>query len=180
MKPEDLKNSLNSIEPNSYMETRLFAEISSAEKPKKKNGKLFKAAVCTALCCAVLVAGVGIGIPKRVVSDNGETVVETKNVDNYFVMSVYAAENDKKTATSIDDKTVTLPDYKLDTFFSSDGLGVSMSGECDGFNIKGKNIKTVKIKCETGSCSVWDWDMLNYLRDNGMYYDVIVPYSDEY
>ncbi|MDE5604770.1 MAG: hypothetical protein K2I73_04210, partial [Eubacterium sp.] len=43
-----------------------------------------------------------------------------------------------------------------------------------------KNITSVKIKCATGSCSVLDWDMLNYLRDNGMYYDVIVPYSDEY
>ena len=122
MKPEDLKNSLNSIEPNSYMETRLFAEVSSAEKPKKKSGKLFKAAVCTALCCAVLVAGVGIGIPKRVVSDNGETVVETKNVDNYFVMSVYAAENDKKTATPIDDKAVAFSDHKLTKHYDLDGV----------------------------------------------------------
>ena len=69
MKPEDLKNSMNSIEPDSYMETRLFAEIKDAEKPKKKSGKLFKVAVCTALCCAVLVAGVGIGIPKKAISD---------------------------------------------------------------------------------------------------------------
>ncbi len=31
MKPDDLKNSMNSIEPDSYMETRLFAEIKDAE-----------------------------------------------------------------------------------------------------------------------------------------------------
>ena len=41
MKPDDLKNSLNSITPDSYMETRLFAEIKDAEKPKRKNRKMF-------------------------------------------------------------------------------------------------------------------------------------------
>lgn len=42
MKPEDLKNSMNSIKPDSYMETRLFAEIKDAEKPKGKTEKCLK------------------------------------------------------------------------------------------------------------------------------------------
>lgn len=180
MKPEDLKNSLNSIEPNSYMETRLFAEVSSAEKPKKKNGKLFKAAVCTALCCAVLVAGVGIGIPKKVISDSNSNVVETENNNNYFVMSVYAAEGENKTPTPIDDKIVTFPDYKLEKRFGADGLELHCSAEMGSIGLSGENIKTVKIKCETGNLDVWNFDLLNYLRDKGEYYDVIVPYSDEY
>lgn len=180
MKPEDLKNSMHSIEPDSYMETRLFAEVSSAEKPKKKSGRLFKAAVCTALCCAVLVAGVGIGIPKKVISDSNENVVETENANNYFVMSVYAAEGENKTPTPIDDKAVTFPDYKLEKRFGSDGLELHCSAEYGSIGVSGENIKTVKIKCETGTLEVWNFDLLNYLRDNGKYYDVIVPYSEEY
>ncbi|MDE6110480.1 MAG: hypothetical protein K2F65_01055, partial [Eubacterium sp.] len=180
MKPDDLKNSMNSIKPDSYIETRLFAEIKDAEKPKKKSGKLFKAAVCAALCCAVLVAGIGIGIPKKVISDSNNNVVETENTNNYFVMSVYAAENDKKTATPIDDKAVLLPDFKLEKRFGSDGLELHGSSENGNICVSGENIKTVKIKCETGTLSVWDWAMLNYLRDNGMYYDVIVPDFAEY
>ncbi|MDE5995375.1 MAG: hypothetical protein K2G56_00470 [Eubacterium sp.] len=180
MKPEDLKNSMNSIEPNSYMETRLFAEIKDAEKPKKKSKRLFKAAVCTALCCAVLVAGVGIGIPKKVISDSDTNVVQTENTNNYFVMSVYAAESDKKTATPIDDKAVTLPDFKLKKEFGSDGLELRGSSENSGIRISGENIKAVKFKCQTGPLDVWDLDMSEYLRENGKHYDIIVPCSDEY
>lgn len=103
MKPDDLKNSLNSIKPDSYMETRLFAAVKDAESPKKKNRRIFKAAACSVLCCAVLVAGVGIGIPKKIIGDSNEDVV-VSDVDysgNYFVMSVYAAEKDKETAIPI-------------------------------------------------------------------------------
>ena len=179
MKPEDLKNSIHSVKPDSYIETRLLAAVKDAERPKKKNRSVFKAAVCTALCCAVLVAGIGIGIPKKAIIDSDENVVETEN-NNYFVMSVYAAESDKKTATPIDDHTVVFPDYKLEKRFSSDGLEIHGSSDSSDFGISGENIKTVKIKCKTGTLHVWDFDMLNYLRDNGMYYDVIVPYSAEY
>ncbi len=183
MKPDDLKNSLNSIKPDSYMETRLFAEIKDAEKPKRKNRRIFKAAVCTVLCCTVLAAGVGIGIPKKVISDSNNNIF-TSDVDysgNYFVMSVYAAEKDKKTAIPIDDHTVTLPDCKLDRSYDLDGnftLGGSASQS--GFGFSGENIKSVKIKCEKGEFHIWDFDLLNYLEDNGMYYDIIIPYSDEY
>lgn len=182
MKPEDLKNSINSVKPDSYMETRILAAVQDAEKPKKKNRNMFKAAVCTALCCAVLVAGIGIGIPKKVISNSNENVIssDADYSGNYFVMSVYAAESDKKTAMPIDDHTVVFPDCKLEKRFSSDGLEIHGSSDNSSFGISGENIKTVKIKCETGTLHVWDFDMLNYLRDNGMYYDVIVPYSAEY
>ena len=181
MKPDDLKNSINSIEPNSYMEARLFAEVSSAEKPKKKGKKMFKAAVCTALCCAVLVAGIGIGIPKNVVSDNGETVVETKNSNNYFVMSVYAAEKDKETAIPIDDHTVTFPDYKLNkAVLHSDGhMSYDESGSLS-LLVKGENINSVRIQCKNGEIFLFDWDMFEYLRSTNQFYDIIVPYTEEY
>lgn len=61
-------------------------------------------------------AGIGIGIPKKVISDSNENVV-LSDVDysgNYFVMSVYTAEGDKKTATPIDDHTVTFPNLKYE------------------------------------------------------------------
>lgn len=39
MKPEDLKNSINFVESDDYMQTRLFAEISSKKKSKNKSKK---------------------------------------------------------------------------------------------------------------------------------------------
>ena len=183
MKPEDLKNSINSIEPNSYMETRLFAEVSSAEKPKKKGKKMFKAAVCTALCCAVLVAGIGIGIPKMTIIDSDENVVSS-DVDysgNYFVMSVYAAEKDKETAIPIDDHTVTFPDYKLNkAVLHSDGhMSYDESGSLS-LLVKGENINSVRIQCKNGEIFLFDWDMFEYLRSTNQFYDIIVPYTEEY
>ncbi len=183
MKPDDLKNSLNSITPDSYMETRLFAEIKDAEKPKRKNRKMFKAAVCTVLCCAVLAAGIGIGIPKKVISDSNNNVF-TSDVDysgNYFVMSVYAAEKDKKTAIPIDDHTVTLPEYKLNkAILHSDGhMSYDESGSLS-LLIKGENINSVRIQCKNGEFFLFDWDMFEYLRSTNQFYDIIVPYTEEY
>ena len=158
MKPDDLKDSLNSIKPDSYMETRLFAAVKDAESPKKKNRRIFKAAACTVLCCAVLVAGVGIGIPKKIIGDSNEDVV-VSDVDysgNYFVMSVYAAEKDKETAIPIDDHTVTFPNFKYKfKRIGKDGMSMVVESkqsleDCSAFGVSGENIKSVKIKCKTG------------------------------
>lgn len=183
MKPDDLKNSIDNIKADSYMETRLFAAVADVEKPRKKNRKMLKTAVCTALCFAVFVAGIGIGISKKSPNGNGENIVAS-DVDysgNYFVMTVYASVNDKKSATPIDDHTVVLPDYKLEKRIGLDGVfEIHGSSENSNIGVNGENIKTVKIKCETGTLCVWDYNMLEYLRENNMYYDVIVPYSAEY
>ncbi|MDE7124494.1 MAG: hypothetical protein K2N83_03280 [Eubacterium sp.] len=188
MKPEDLKNSINSIEPDSCMQTRLFAEISSKEKSKNKSKKGFKVAISAVLCCAILIVGLGFGIPKMAIIDSNNNVVAS-DVDyagNYFVMSVYAAENEKETAIPIDDHTVIFPYLKYEIKrYGDGGLSMGISGKEDSedsaaFKISGESIKSVKIKCETGTFNIWNFDMLHYLIDNGMYYDIIVPYSDEY
>lgn len=187
MKPEDLKSSINSVKPDSYMETRILAAVQDAEKPKKKNRNMFKAAVCTALCCAVLVAGIGIGIPKKVISNSNENVIssDADYSGNYFVMSVYAAEKDKETAIPIDDHTVIFPYLKYDIQRYGDGVSIGIGGKEDSddgtaFKISGENIKSVKIKCETGEFLVWGFDMLHFLQENETYFDLIVPYSAEY
>ena len=60
MKPEDLKNSINFVESDDYMQTRLFAEISSKKKSKNKSKKGFKVAISAVLCCAILIVGLGL------------------------------------------------------------------------------------------------------------------------
>lgn len=181
MKPEDLKNGIDSIKADDYLKTRLFAKITETENPKKKNRKVFKALVSSALCCAVLVTGLGIGIPKLNNSSESLTSADVDYSGNYFVMSVFAAENDKKTSTPIDDHTVVLPNYKINKEYdeNSNFDGAAVYGE-NGFSIKGENIKSVKYTCQTGTFDAYDGGLKEYMIENNEYYDAVVPYSVEY
>ena len=116
---------------------------------KGKTEKCLKAAVCTALLLCCSCSRRRYRYSEKAISDSNENIVETGENNNYFVMSVYAAEGENKTPTPIDDKAVTFPDFKLEKRFGADGLELHCSAENGNICMNGENIKTVKIKCET-------------------------------
>ena len=128
----------------------------------------------------MLAAGLGIGIPKTVTSDSTDNTFETGK-NHYFVMSVYAAENEKETETVIHEKTVTFPYYKLNKLiFNNDGsMEFDEKGDLS-LSVKGKNIESVKLQCKNGELYAWHIDMFEYLCSTNQLYDIIVPYSAEY
>ncbi len=183
MKPEDLKNSINSIKADDYLETRLFAKVREAEKLKRKKRKAFQIAVTAALCCAVFVAGLGIGIPQALIDDTTEfPIAEDININgNIFIMSVRAAESENTEYVSVTDHTVIFPEYKLNKVIIEDDENMTFEEKGDlSLSIKGKNIESVRMQCEKGEFFIFDSDMFEYLCSTNELYDIIVPYSTEY
>lgn len=181
MKPDDIKKSLDNIKPDVYMQTRLAEKLSSAKPKKKPAKKKVLTAVSLSLCAVILVTGIGFGIPKNddLSKSNGGTAEQNYRVNHMFVLNVSAAETENSACTPIGDDTVVLQDYKLSKEYGSDGLELRGHSE-SGLEISGENIKSVRYKCETGELSIWDFDMRHYLIQNGAYFDIIVPYTEEY
>ena len=183
MKPEDLKNSINFVESDDYMQTRLFAEISSKKKSKNKSKKGFKVAISAVLCCAILIVGLGFGIPQALIDDT--TALQLANdMDtngNIFIMSVRAAESENAEYVSVTDHTVILSEYKLDKVILEDDGSMTFDETGDlSLSIKGKNIESVRMQCEKGEFFKFDTDVFEYLCSTNELYNIIVPYSDEY
>lgn len=186
MKPDEIKNSIKNIEPDFYLESRLSEKVIEAA-PKRKDKRKLTAAVSFVLCLAVLIAGIGFGVPRKNADENknpGSTVGTDASHGNYmFIMSVAAQENDdsgEKTYIPIDDDTLTLPDYKLSAEYDENGE-VQLHGHSESaLSVSGENIKSVRYISELSALYVVDWDLMAYLKQNDEYFDVIVPYSDEY
>lgn len=182
MKLEDLKNSIDNIKPDPYMETRLAQKVYESAPKKRSKRKLAIAAVSGFLSLAVLITGLGFGglwQSPEIISPAPTTDSPASN--NTFILSVYASETDEPIYTQIDDDMVTLPDYKLTDINSySDGSMEYKSKGNLSFEIKGENIKSVRIQSDISEFHILDFTKLVYLKANDEFYDLVVPYSDEY
>lgn len=174
MKKDEFRQCIDDeIKPDYYLKSRLQAKVLSV-KPKCRKSKPLIAGISTALCAALIITAVsfgGSGDAPAEISTSDTGVSQAQNT-NFFVMSVSAAEGEN---IAINDSSVTIPDCKM-TF---DGESLHMSSETD-FTVNGENIKSVKFGCETGTICVIDIAKIHYLQDNNEYYDIIVPYTDEY
>lgn len=174
MKKDEFRQCIDDeIKPDYYLKSRLQTKAMSA-KPKCRKSKPLIAGISTALCAALIVTAVsfgGSGDTPADISTTNNTISRTQNT-NFFVMSVSAAEGDN---IPVNDSSVTIPDCKM-TF---DGESLHMFDET-GITVNGENIKSVKFECDTGAISVIDIAKIHYLQDNNEYYDIIVPYTDEY
>ena len=186
MKLEEFKNTIDNIKPDPYMETRLAQNILEAAPKKRSKRKLAIAAVSGFLSLAVLITGLGFGglwQSPEIISPAPST--NSPASDNTFILSVYASETDEPIYTQIDDDMVTLPDYKLNDVIpdpdspDSDGVEYITTGDLS-FEIKGENIESVRIQSDISEFHIFDFTKLAYLKANDDFYDLVVPYSDEY
>ena len=186
MKLEDFKNGIDNIKPDPYMETRLAQNVLEAAPKKRSKRKLAIAAVSGFLSLAVLITGLGFGGLWR----SPEIISPAPTTDspantNTFILTVYANETDEPLYTQIDDDMVTLPDYKLNDVIPDivspdlDGVEYIETGDLS-FEIKGENIKLVRFQSEISEFDIFDFTKREYLIANDEWYDLVVPYSDEY
>lgn len=170
MKLEDFKIGIDHIKPDPYMETRLAQNVLEAAPKRRSKRKLAIAAVSGILSLAVLITGLGFGFLPR--SNN--------DFDKMFVMSVRAADLDDGDYTPLDKDKIVLPDYKITAGYEDDGNFHIYGGSSTNFLLKGDNIQSVSFNCETGSFYVEDSDLEEYLIRNNEFYEIIVPYTEEY
>ena len=186
MKLEDLKNGMDHIKPDPYMETRLAQNVLEAAPKKRSKRKLAVAAVSGILSLAVLITGLGFGglwQGTDIIAPPPGT--DSPASDNTFILTVYASETDEPIYTQINADMVTLPDYKLNDVIpdpdspDSDGVAYIETGDLS-FEIKGENIESVRIQSDISEFHILDFTKLEYLKANDEWYDLVVPYSDEY
>lgn len=176
MKHDDIKKTLESVKPDYYMEKRLGEKISDSAPKKRGKKKILVAAASCALSLAVLVTGLGFGALPKNSTGNEQTADGQNSGGNRFIMSVSAEE----VSVPIEDASVTFPIGKLSVGYDEyNQPEVHYSAE-NMLSVSGKNIAYVTYRSEFGTFNVTDFDKRHYLVENNLYYDVIVPYAEEY
>lgn len=175
---DNIKRTFSAIRPSDECMER----INDMTKQNKKRIR-FAPAIALVACLAIVITGVvGYNVANSHLSAGGvEEHVLVEVPDKAFTITAYAGEDDNKTATVLDSDKVVLADYKLSWVVESDG-GVSLHGSGEsGFSVAGENIKSVTYSCKNGEIGfAVDVNKIHYLKSQGKFYDVILPYLDEY
>lgn len=178
----DIKSTFSNIRPSDECIERIMNMTN--ESKSRRIG--FKPIAAIAACLIIAITGVIGGnnlINKKenayVGPTTSDNVIDSEN--NIFTLTAYAYDGENKTATVLNDDKVTVQNYKLWRQYGSDGI-LELHGHGEsGFAVSGKNISSVKYKCKTGNISFGiDFNKLEYLKEQGKYYDVILPYLEEY
>lgn len=175
---ENYKNTYSALRPSDEAIERIFEMTTD----KKKTGlRLTYRRIAAVVLAFVLIIGGGFGIEILTKNDSNKNemlVSNGKKNDNYFVMSVYAAEGKPQVINNIDE--LELPSIKLKKTYDEEGnFGVEAS--CESlFSVSGKNISSVRYQCKNSVFQIFDFSLQQYLIQKGEYYDIIVPYTDEY
>ena len=148
---------------------------------RKTNLKLTCRRIAAAVLAFVLIIGGGFGAELLTKNDSNKSetlITNGKKNDNYFIMSVYAAEGEPQVINNIDE--LEIPSIKLKKSYDEEGnFGVEAS--CESlFSVSGKNIAAVRYQCKNSVFQIFDYSLYKYLMQKGEYYDIIVPYTDEY
>ena len=168
MNKNDFKKAINSIHPDVYLKTRLDAKVSEF-KPKKKSRKGLVAAVSGVLCAIVVISAVSL--------NSGKSKPSPVDNNNQFVMLVNAAQPAENAEyKQIDKNRIILPNHQLSWEEQEGSWVLCENAEYDSdFVISGKNIKSVKYSCISGSLVINYIKMAEYLNNNAMLYDIVVP-----
>ena len=176
-----IKDTFSNIRPSDECIERVL------NMTKGNNKKRIKLAPTLAIvaCMAILVTGIfGSGaISGRTKVDDvlPSTTQDFAQANNFFTITAYAEEGEEKIPTKLTDDKVILQDYKIFRQYDADGI-LELRGHGESsFSVIGENIKSVTYSCKTGILSfIVDINKVNYLISEGKYYDVILPYLDEY
>lgn len=179
---DNIKKTFSNIRPSDECVERI---INMTKENKNTKRIKFVPALAIVACMAILVTGilgsVTINSRTRMADIETKTTQNAPTANNFFAITAYAKDGEEKTVTELNDDKVVIQDYKLSRQYDSDGI-LELRGNGDsGFSISGKNIKSVNYKCKNGYISfVVDSSKIEYLIKEGKYYDVILPYLDEY
>lgn len=180
------RNSIKGTFSNIRPSDECIERVLNMTKDNKNTKRIkFAPALAIVACMAILVTGIfGSGAVNgrtKVADALPSTTQATAPSNNFFTITAYAEEGGEKIPTELKDDKVVLQDYRIWRQYDADGaLELHGSGK-SGFSVSGENIKSVTYSCKTGIIrfSV-DINKVNYLIKEGKYYDVILPYLDEY
>lgn len=170
------KDIMSGIQPSEQSVERIM----DMTKESKKKFKLAPALALVA-CVAIVVTGVFGGTAISAKVNPVDITTEKPPSKNVFTITAYAGEGDNRVSKELDDDNIVLMDYRFTRKYDKDGaIELHGSGE-SSFSVTGENIKSVTYSCKNGEIDyMFDYNKIIYLRSIGKYYDVILPYLDEY
>lgn len=175
---DNIKQTFSAIHPTDECMERIMSVTNSNKKRIK-----FTPVIALVACLAIVVTGV-VGynaayshLAAGGVEDNAFVEVP----DKVFTITAYAGEGDSKKATVLNTDNIVLADYKLSWEVGMNGAVSLHGGGETEFSVAGKNIKSVTYSCKSGYIGfVVDVNRVQYLKIKGEYFDVILPYLDEF
>lgn len=172
------KDIMSNVQPSDESVERIL----DMTKESKKRIKPVPALAIVA-CLALFVTGVASAnsFAKKespVTTPSSNAITQSNNI---FTITAYAGEGDEKTPILLDKDNIVLQDTKLRRSRDSDNKPqLHQSGE-SSFSVAGENIKSVTYSCKNGTIGfIVDINKVQYLKSKGEYFDVIIPYLDEY
>lgn len=172
----NIKGTFDNIRPSD----ECLERIALMTKDNKKRIKLAPALGLVA-CMAIIITGI-VGsniIPAKtdlIKTNTTNGVVET--VNNAFTIVAKAKDGEPQIITS--DKEFVMQDLKIKTYYDENGIYTIDSSSDSAFEVQGENIKSVRYQCEKGRLGLCiDFNKIEYLEEQGKYYDFIVPYEDD-
>lgn len=173
---EFYKDIMSGVQPSESSVERIM----DMTKESKKKFKLAPALALVA-CVAIIVTGVfgGTAISAKLNPVDVTNTISSSN--NFFTITAYAGEGDNRVGKKLNDDNIVLMDYHFSRKYDKDGA-IELHGSGDSsFSVTGENIKSVSYSCKNGVLGyIIDYNKIVYLRSIGKYYDVILPYLDEY
>lgn len=162
MSNTEFKKAFNSVEPDTYLESRILENI----KDKKKKHFPLKAVISGVIAVAVAVGCIG-GINYKI------TYTERP-----FSVIVVSASDEITGSTVMGDKEISLPELTVEANKDSSGNVSVYTDNNAGFAVSGDDIDYIQYKSENGY--FFYADELKAVRDklNGNYYAAVIPVSD--
>lgn len=153
----EFKKAFNSVEPDAYMESRIWENI----KDKKKRRFPLKAVISFVLAVAVTASCAG-GI-----------YYKTSYTNRPFSVMVAYAEDGEDNYVELESGSVYLPQFSV----NANTNWVNVNNE-NGFSVYAENIKSVQYKSENGSFIYADQYRIIKEQINRTYYSAVIPVSD--
>lgn len=184
MNKDFYKATLSSVRHSDELTERIMDM--TTEKKSQNNHPMFKRLAVAALALVLFIGG-GFGVnnfinkeANQITPNNSVSSGNTSaQANNSFIITAFAAEGEKITIND-NEKEITMPAMMLEMIKSEDGH-LAVGGESSStFCISGDNIASVRYQCKVGEFNIVDFDLKRHLEQNGEYYDIIVPYTEEY
>lgn len=177
-----IKNTFSNIHPSDECTERIMNMTKSNKSAKRiKFAPVLAAAVCLAIAVTGIFYGSSVNDNEKITEATANTTPKISTASNFFTITAYAEDGERKAEKKLGDDKVVIQAYKLSRQYGADGILELHGSGNSGFSISGNNIKSVSYKCKTGYIRFGvDFKKIRYLTEKGKYYDTILPYLDEY
>lgn len=173
----NIKGTFDNIRPSDECLERII-QMKDKKQRKIKLAPSLALAACVAIIATSVIGGSLIPAKNEIITTKNPTNNVVSNANNFFTITAKAKDGETQIITS--DKEFVMQDLKIKTYYDKNGIYTIDSSSDSAFEVNGENIKSVRYQCNNGRLGQCiDFNKIEYLEEQGKYYDFIVPYEDD-